>query len=158
MSSEFTSDSQKIYIASDHAGLELKDYLIKSLPRWSWVDLGPQKSDGSVDYPDYAEKLGLKIAHTHAAQGVLICGSGVGVCIAANKIPGVRAAQVENLEVARLSREHNDANVICIGARFLKPATAAALVKVWLETSFSGEERHAGRVEKIRTLEKRYSS
>jgi ribose 5-phosphate isomerase B len=143
---------KKVLIASDHAGFALKSALIKLLPDWQWIDLGP--SDASrVDYPDFAEKLSRKIAAGEASQGVLICGSGIGMSIAANKIDRVRAAVVENPIAAKLAKLHNDANVLCLGARFLAAEYASEIVQAFLETPFSGEERHEKRVKKITALE-----
>ncbi len=145
--------SKKVLIASDHAGFALKAALQKLLPAWQWVDLGP--ADGSrVDYPDFAEKLGQKIVSGEAPRGILICGSGIGMCIAANKIAGIRAALVENPIAAKLSREHNDANVLCLGARFLAPEYAAEIAESWLSAPFSQDERHQNRLKKLRALER----
>jgi ribose 5-phosphate isomerase B len=144
--------SKKVLIASDHAGFALKAALIKALPAWQWVDLGP--SDASrVDYPDFAEKLSRKIAAGEAAQGVLICGSGIGMSIAANKIDRVRAALVENPVAAKLAKLHNDANVLCLGARFLACEYASEIAQAFLETDFTDTERHLARVKKITALE-----
>jgi ribose 5-phosphate isomerase B len=143
-----------ILIASDHAGFELKQEIQKQLKNVNWLDLGPMNTD-RVDYPDFAQTLGEKIALGEATQGILICGSGIGMCIAANKIAGIRAAVVENPVAARLSREHNDANVLCLGSRFIAAEYGAEIVRVWLETPFSNEERHTKRVQKIRKLEQK---
>ena len=144
-----------VYIASDHAGFALKKSLQELLPEIEWMDLGPASTD-RVDYPDYAEKLGVKVATDGpGARGILICGSGIGVCIAANKVHGVRAALVDNPVAARLSREHNDANVLCLGARFLAPEYAAEIVQTWIDTPFSNDARHVERVRKINALDQR---
>jgi ribose 5-phosphate isomerase B len=144
--------SKKVLIASDHAGFALKAALIKALPDWQWIDLGP--SDASrVDYPDFAENLSRKIAAGEAAQGVLICGSGIGMSIAANKIDRVRAALVENPVAAKLAKLHNDANVLCLGARFLASEYASEITQAFLETDFVDTERHLARVKKITALE-----
>ncbi len=145
----------RVLIASDHAGIELKKALQKSLPDWEWIDLGPTQV-ARVDYPDYAETLGRKVAAGEAENGVLICGSGIGMSIAANKIPGIRAAVVENPIAARLAREHNDANVLCLGARFTASEYATEIVAAWLESAFdpnAGGGRHQSRIEKISKLE-----
>jgi RpiB/LacA/LacB family sugar-phosphate isomerase len=145
----------RVLIASDHAGIELKKDLQKGLPDWEWIDLGPTQL-ARVDYPDFAELLGRKIAAGEAENGVLICGSGIGMSIAANKIPGVRAAVVENPIAARLAREHNNANVLCLGARFTAAEYAAEIVATWLEATFdpkAGGGRHQGRIEKIAKIE-----
>ena len=143
---------KKVLIASDHAGFALKAALIKALPGWQWIDLGPSDSS-RVDYPDFAEKLSRQIAAGIASQGILICGSGIGMSIAANKIDRVRAAVVENPIGAKLAKQHNDANVLCLGARFLLSQYAADIAQAFLETPFSNEERHANRVKKITALE-----
>lgn len=143
---------EKVLIASDHAGFALKAAIQRVLPEWEWEDLGPLDED-RVDYPDFAGKLSRKIARGEAQRGVLICGSGIGMSIAANKVPGIRAAVVENPVAARLSRQHNDANVLCLGSRFLAPEYGAEICQLWLETPFSDDTRHRKRVEKIASLE-----
>lgn len=144
---------KRILIASDHAGVQLKDAIQKALIEWEWEDLGPINGM-KVDYPDFAEKLATRVANGSATKGILICGSGIGMSIAANKIPGVRAAVVENPVAARLSREHNDANVLCLGSRFIAPEYGAEIAQTWLETPFSGDSRHQARILKISHLEK----
>lgn len=151
------SANQPVLIASDHAGFEMKEALKKLLPGVTWKDLGPANAD-RVDYPDFAAKLGREIARNggSSARGVLICGSGIGVSIAANKIGGVRAALVANPVAARLAREHNDANVLCLGARFVAPEYGAEIIQAWLSATFdaaAGGGRHAVRIEKIQKLE-----
>lgn len=148
---------RRVLIASDHAGLELKTSIQKSLPEWQWEDLGPigLKNGEKVDYPDFAEKLAAKIQQKIATQGILICGSGIGMSISANKMPGIRAALVENPISARLSREHNDANVLCLGSRFLAPEYGAEIARIWLKTPFSKDGRHKDRVAKIAKLEQK---
>src|SRR4051794_41184759 len=149
------ADPKRVLIASDHAGVALKAAIQKALPDWHWEDLGPMDTS-RVDYPDYARVLSEKIANNGASFGVLVCGSGIGMCIAANKVAGIRAAVVENPVAARLSREHNDANVLCLGSRFLAPEYGAEIARVWLETPFTqGPEgdRHRKRIEKIHRLE-----
>jgi ribose 5-phosphate isomerase B len=143
-----------ILIASDHAGVALKAAIQKALPEIAWKDLGPKIDTDRVDYPDFARDLSEIVANGNGQKGVLICGSGIGMSIAANKVHGVRAAVVENPVAARLSREHNDANVLCLGSRFLAPEYGAEIVKIWLETPFSGDERHQNRIKKISALEK----
>lgn len=145
-------DLKPILIASDHAGIELKAAIQKRLSDWKWLDLGPQDA-ARVDYPDYAQKVSERISSGQAERGILICGSGIGMCIAANKFPKIRAALVENLSAAKLAREHNDANILCLGARYLAPEYATEIALIWLTTPFSGEARHAGRIEKISALE-----
>ena len=144
---------RKIVIGSDHAGFEEKKRAASELEALGVeVDDKGTFSDESVDYPDYAAAVGRAVASGEADQGVLICGSGIGVAIAANKIHGVRAAVCWNEETARLAREHNDANVLCIGARFLGPDEAARIIRTFLETDFAGG-RHARRVEKLKELD-----
>jgi ribose 5-phosphate isomerase B len=149
-----TPDPKKVLIASDHAGVALKAAIQKALPNWKWVDLGP--TDGSrVDYPDYAEKLCEQIGRGVASQGILICGSGIGMSMAANKMPGIRAALVENPIAAQLSKEHNNANVLCLGSRFLASEYGSEIARTWLESSFNGDERHSKRIQKISKIEER---
>ena len=143
-----------VLIASDHAAIDLKSTLQKLLPEFDWKDLGPA-AGVQVDYPDYAEKLCRELNATPGAMGLLLCGSGIGMSIAANKISGIRAALVENPVSARLAREHNDANVLCMGARFVAPEYAADIARTFLTTSASTAPRHCSRVEKIRKLERK---
>lgn len=144
--------SEKILIAADHAAVDLKKAIVESLKNYTFEDLGPNDTT-SVDYPDYAEKLASRISNGEAKRGILLCGSGIGMSIAANKFPGVRAALVHSTETARLSRMHNDANVLCLGSRVLKTELAVECAKVWLDTDFSTEARHQGRVDKITQIE-----
>lgn len=154
MAASPTDKKKKVLIASDHAGVAMKAEIQKQLPDCEWVDLGPLNGD-RVDYPDYAAKVAVRVATGEFQQGVLICGSGIGMSIAANKISGIRAALVENPVSARLSREHNDANILCLGSRFVAPEYGAEIVRVWLETPFTADGRHAGRIAKIAALEKK---
>ena len=144
-------NASKIAIASDHAGLTLKSEIQKRLQNFHWIDLGPNSIE-SVDYPDYAEKLGTELQKGTADLGILICGSGIGMCISANKMSGIRAALCENPTSAFLSRQHNDANVLCLGARFLAPEYATEIAERFLESPFSQNERHQKRIEKIAKL------
>ena len=147
----------KIAIGSDHAGFELKEKIKKLLEELGheYEDFGTD-SEESVDYPDYALKVAESLAKKKCDRGILICGSGIGMCMSANKVPGVRAALCQNVEMARLSREHNDANVLTMGARLIDEVTAKEIVKVWLKTKFLGE-RHLRRVNKMKDIEKKYS-
>ncbi len=147
------SQQKTIVIASDHAGFSFKNALVQGLPDWTWDDLGPFNSE-SVDYPDYAEAAGKKIASGEAMRAILICGSGIGMCIAANKIHGIRAALVENPVSARLSREHNNANVLCLGARLIAPEYGIEIASTWLTTPFSAQPKHIQRLAKLHKLEK----
>lgn len=145
----------KIAIGSDHAGFELKEKIKKILAeqKLSVVDFGCAGTD-SVDYPDYAEKVAAAVSQGAARQGILICGTGIGMSIAANKVPGVRAALVHNAFEARMSREHNDANVLVLGGRTLKSEHLPEILHTWLSTSFGGG-RHERRIDKIKKMEKK---
>lgn len=145
----------KIAIGSDHAGFEAKEKAKSELTALGVevLDKGSHSLD-SVDYPDFGAAVARAVASGEVERGVLVCGSGIGVSIAANKIPGARAALCWNEETARLAREHNDANVICFGSRFIKPEQAARMVRIFLETDFAGG-RHTQRVEKLSALDKR---
>jgi ribose 5-phosphate isomerase B len=144
------SNSQKIIIACDHAGFDLKEFLIKELSDVGFkiLDLGCDSAEKSVDYPDYAKKLCKKITNKNQFKGILICGSGIGVSIAANRFSHIRAALCQNSKTARLARAHNNSNVICLGARIVKPKVALASVKSFLSTDFE-QGRHEKRVEKL---------
>ena len=142
----------KVFIASDHAGIELKRHLVEFIQSslgYEVADLGPFDNT-SVDYPDFANQVCLKIKDDTSSKGILICGSGQGMTIRANKFSFIRAALVYNSEIAQLSREHNDANVICLGARFCTPENAQNWVSIFLKTHFA-EGRHAVRVAKLST-------
>lgn len=142
-----------ILLASDHGGLELKDAIRTDLvARGIEVkDLGTMNGE-SVDYPDYAEKVARGIARGDADHGILICGTGIGMSIVANKFPGVRAALINDEFTARMSKEHNNANVLVMGGRVLEVDKALAMVRIWLETPFEGG-RHQRRLEKISQIE-----
>jgi len=143
----------KIAIASDHAGFQEKEQLKPLLTELGieFEDLGTVSPE-SVDYPDYARKVAEKVARGEAEQGLLVCGSGTGMAIAANKVPGVRAAVAWTEEIARLAREHNDANVLSLGARVTSPEDLPKIVRAWFAAKFDGG-RHAHRVDKIRQIE-----
>ena len=139
----------KVAVGSDHAGFELKAALVEELrARGAEVtDCGTAGTE-SCDYPDFAAPVAELVASGRAERGVLVCGSGQGMCMTANRFPGVRAALVHDGFTARITRQHNDANVICMGARVLTEAEARRLLGLWLETPFEGG-RHLRRVEKI---------
>lgn len=143
-----------ISIASDHAGFEEKQLLVGFLGGLGHnvIDRGPE-DDSRVDYPDFAELVAHDVASGEAERGVLVCGTGIGMAIAANKVYGIRAANVTTPEFAVLAREHNDANVVTVSGRFVDDETNRAIVKAFLETEFGGG-RHEGRVAKIMALEK----
>ncbi len=145
----------RIALASDHAGYAEKERLKDVLAELGieFDDLGTV-SEESVDYPDYARKVAEQVAQGHVEQGVLVCGSGTGMAITANKVPGVRAAVAWSEEIARLARQHNDANVLAIGARTTPPDEIPKIVRAWFGTQFEGG-RHAARVEKICEVERR---
>ena len=147
----------KISIGADHAGYELKERIKAELQKKGHevIDEGTT-STASVDYPDYAAKVAHDVAGQRAERGVLVCGSGVGMAIAANKVHGIRAANVNSLIEAQLSREHNNANIVSVGARFLKDEDAMQIVDRFLNTDFAGG-RHAPRVEKIAKIEEEES-
>ena len=143
----------KVSIASDHAGFEEKELLKPYLVELGHevIDRGPD-SDDRVDYPDFAELVAKDVAGGEADRGVLVCGTGIGMAIAANKVDGIRAANVTTPEFAALSREHNDANIVTVSGRFVTDEINRAIVKAFLETAFGGG-RHEGRVAKIMALE-----
>jgi ribose 5-phosphate isomerase B len=145
--------SKKIYAGSDHAGFGLRRNLVEHLRARGYAvqDLGPA-TDASCDYPEFAAAVARAVRDDADARGLLVCGTGLGVCIAANKIHGVRAVDAWNLEGAKQSRTHNDANVLCLGARLVPEAEAITIVETWLTTPFEGG-RHARRVAQIAALE-----
>lgn len=141
--------SKVVAIANDHAGVALKDVLLAELNALGFtpLDLGTNSSD-SVDYPDYGKLVADAVAHGRAQFGIAICGSGIGISIAANRHPGIRAALCSTGLAAELSRQHNDANVLCLGARLIGDGEAKECVRRFLTTSFEGG-RHQRRVEKL---------
>ena len=138
-----------IPIGADHAGFALKERLVDELRRLGYepLDLGTHSTE-STDYPDYAHEVAARVEHHDAERGVLLCGTGLGMAYAANRHPGVRAAVAWTPEVARLAREHNDANVLILPARFVSPEDGVEILKTWLATDFAGG-RHARRIAKI---------
>lgn len=142
-----------IAVSSDHAGFELKQMIAEHLRAagHTVLDLGTNDTT-SVDYPDFGAAIGRVIADGQAEHGIAVCGSGIGICIAANKIAGVRAATVHDVTSARLSRLHNDANIMCLGERFIGPQVALDSVDAFLAAPFEGG-RHVRRVDKITKLE-----
>ena len=147
----------KVAIGADHAGFILKQEIAAWLAssRFELLDLGTDSTE-AVDYPDFAEAVGLAILEGRAERGLLICGSGVGVSVAANKIPGIRAALCHDTYSAHQGVEHDDMNVLVLGARVIGPALARELVQAFLDASFTGEERHRRRLAKVNALEERY--
>ncbi len=143
----------KVLIASDHAGLPGKETVKNTLDQMgiAYEDLGTYSQD-SVDYPDYAEQVARRVAAGEAERGVLVCGSGIGMEIAANKIPGIRAALAWSEETAKLSREHNDANILAVGSRTTPQETIEQMTRAFMTTAFAAG-RHTQRIEKIKNLE-----
>ena len=147
----------RVAIGSDHAGLPLKQQVVE------WVrglghqveDLGTFTAD-SVDYPDYAEAVGKAVIAGHADRGIVVCGSGVGASVAANKVPGIRAGLCHDTYSAGQGVEHDDMNVLVMGARVIGPALAQELVKAYLAANFTNEERHLRRLNKVKALEARF--
>ncbi|HHV74794.1 MULTISPECIES: ribose 5-phosphate isomerase B [unclassified Thermoanaerobacterium] len=146
-----------IAIGSDHGGYELKEAIKKHLEERGieYKDFGTF-SEESVDYPDYAREVAEAVASGQFEKGILLCGTGVGISIAANKVPGIRAAHVSDAFSARYSKEHNNANVLCMGGRVVGPGLATLLVDEWLDAEFQGG-RHQKRIDKISEIEKKYS-
>jgi len=144
----------KIAIGSDHAGFELKEQVKVFLDTRGtrWEDLGTDSAD-STDYPDYAFPVAEAVARGEFDFGILICGTGIGMSIVANKVRGIRAALCTSPEMAELSRRHNDANILTLGGRMLSPKEATEIVDTWLKTAFEGD-RHARRLGKIQSYEK----
>ena len=145
----------KIAIAADHGGFSLKQILIETVRAAGHdpLDLGTHSTE-SVDYPDYAKKIGDAIRSGQAERGILLCGSGVGACIAANKIPGIYAGICHDTYSAHQGVEHDAMNVLCLGARIVGPEVAKELVEAFLAARFTAEERHVRRVGKVREMEK----
>ncbi len=144
----------KVAIGSDHAGFRLKKQILPLLDELQVVvqDVGCF-DEGSVDYPDYAQMVAKEVAQGQADRGILICGTGLGMCISANKVAGIRAITAHDVFSARMSRLHNDANILTLGERVVGPGIAADIVRVWLTTEFEGG-RHLRRVNKMMALEK----
>jgi ribose 5-phosphate isomerase B len=143
-----------VYIGADHAGFKLKQELKRFVAQQGYkvMDVGAFELDPKDDYPKYAYKAAKAVAQGKGL-GILVCGSAEGICIAANKVKGIRAVPVWTLRNARLSREHNDANILCLSGWELSLPSAKKIVKVWLETEFSGAERHKRRIEEIKRIE-----
>ena len=142
-----------IAVGSDHAGYALKQLLADELRDLGHevLDLGAHSTD-QVDYPDFGAAVGHAVADGDVDLGVCVCGSGIGIAMAANKVAGIRAATVQDAESARLAREHNDANVLCLGERLIDAEVAVDALRAWLDAGFEGG-RHVGRVEKLARLD-----
>ena len=144
-----------IILGSDHAGFNLKESVKKHLDKlgYTYKDVGVF-DDKPSDYPKIAFELALKVSSSDS-KGILMCGTGIGECIVANKVKGIRAANCFDEYTAKMSREHNDSNILCLGARALSESAAKKIVKVWLETEFSTELRHSRRLKEISEIESR---
>ncbi len=143
----------KLAIGSDHGGLELKGYIKQLLAEWGYecVDMGTDTTE-SVDYPDYGRRVVEAVLNGQVERGILVCGTGIGMSIVANKYPGIRAALCHDKFTAQMSREHNNANILVMGGRVLDQATATDILRTWLETDFA-EGRHTLRLDKITQIE-----
>src|SRR5580698_10260502 len=143
----------RIAIGSDHAGYDLKTLLASSLAAWGYdvLDLGTTSATEAVDYPDYGAAVGRAVVNGDAELGVAVCGSGIGIAMAANKVPGVRAAVVHDVTSGHLAREHNHANVLCLGGRLTGPTVALEALAAWLNAV--PESRHEARIEKLNQLD-----
>lgn len=147
----------KVGIGFDHGGFPLKEELVAEIERLGHevIDLGAYRLDPDDDYPDFAERVALAVQRGEAERGVVVCGSGVGAAVAANKVPGVRAGLCHDTYSAHQSVEHDNANILALGARIVGPALAAELVRAFLGATFSGEPRHLRRLEKVQAIEVR---
>jgi ribose 5-phosphate isomerase B len=148
----------RIALSADHAGYVLKQELAAKLTQQGHdvLDLGTH-SAAPVDYPDSAEAVATALREQHADRGVIVCGSGAGVSIAANKFPGIRAAVCHDTYTAHQAVEHDDMNVLCLGSRVVGPALALEITTVFLAAKFSGEDRHQRRLDKVHEIERRYA-
>ncbi len=144
----------RIALGSDHAGFDLKTALAKTLTDWGYdtLDLGTDNGTDSVDYPDFGAAVGRRVAAGECDLGVAICGTGIGIAMAANKVPGVRAATVHDVTSAHLAREHNHANVLCLGARLTGATVAIEALAAWLDAT-PGDGRHVTRIAKLDELD-----
>lgn len=140
-----------IYIGSDHAGLPLKQVIKAHLAskKEQVVDLGAFAVEPPTDYPEIAHEVAEKVKEEAGNKGILVCGTGIGMCMAANKTPGIRGANCESVGTVEMSRKHNDSNILCLGGRVLEQELALKMVDTFLETHFENEERHIRRVQKI---------
>ena len=145
----------KIFLGADHAGFKLKESIKKILSEagYNINDQGNIILDSNDDYPDYSLAVSKKVIDEEDSRGIIICGSGQGACIAANKMKGIRGAVISNIEEAIKSREHNDSNILCLSGWYLHEDEALAIIQKWLETPFSNEERHIRRLKKISDIE-----
>ncbi|MDD4495620.1 MAG: ribose 5-phosphate isomerase B [Eubacteriales bacterium] len=147
-----------IALGSDHGGYQLKLQILKFLKDsgYKFHDFGVYSDEKRVDYAEYALVVAEAVKSGEYERGIVLCGTGIGISIAANKIPGIRAAVCTDTFMARMSREHNDANVLALGGRVIGAGLALDIVKIWLETEFSGDERHVNRINKLKNIEGKY--
>ncbi len=144
-----------IYLGSDHAGYKLKQTVKSYLDSLHvpYTDLGNLELDEADDYPDYALAVSKAVTKDRGSRGILMCGSAMGICIAANKVKGIRATPVFTTREAQLSREHNDANILCLSGWDTSGAKVKSIIRVWLKTEFTGHQRHVRRLGKIKKIE-----
>ncbi len=148
--------NRRVALGADHAGFAFKEPLRAWLQQQGYdvLDLGAHALDPEDDYPDFSEAVARAVAAARAERGILVCGSGVGACIAANKVPGVRACLCHDVYSAHQGVEHDDMNVLCLGSRAIGPELAKDLVSAFLNARFSGEKRHRRRLDKVRAIER----
>lgn len=151
------SKSFKIAIGSDHAGWKIKEHLVQYLNEKGYevMDFGC-KSNNACDYPDFGLQVAEAVMRNEYERGILVCGAGIGMSLVANKVPGVRAALCLNPFMAKISRQHNDANILILPGRIISEKESRDMALLFLETDFSGEERHVRRVDKIKKIEEKY--
>jgi ribose 5-phosphate isomerase B len=147
-----------LYLGADHAGFKLKEQVKKYLlsQKVKVTDLGNLKLDKNDDYPDFGFKVAKAVVKDKDSKGILICGTSFGICIVANKVKGIRAVSISNIKDAKISRSHNDANILCLSGWDLKLPMAQKIIKVWLETKFSGASRHIRRLNIIKKIETKF--
>jgi RpiB/LacA/LacB family sugar-phosphate isomerase len=148
----------KIFVGSDHRGFQLKKIVLDALGVLGYeaVDMGTHAQSVACDYPEISYKVALEVTRNPGSRGILLCMTGIGHSIAANKVPGIYAALVYNKEAAALSREHNDSNVLVLGSKFVDESTMLEIIKIWLSTEFEGG-RHLRRKEQIQNIEREFS-
>ena len=148
----------RIVVAADHNGFDLKNEIAGLLKQYGHevTDVGPVKHDPLDDYPDYAKELAISVANGNSDRGIMVCGSGVGASVAANKVKGVRAAVCHDIYSAHQGVEHDDMNVLCLGSRIVGSEVARELVKAFTEAKYTGEDRHQRRLNKVLEMEKEF--
>lgn len=151
----------ELYIAADHNGFELKNELKSWLQEKGLqvIDMGPESFEKDDDYPDYGYKVATQVAEKpNERKGLLLCGSGVGMAVTANKVPGIRAALIHDVDIAKSAQRDDDINVLALGASYIAPNRAKAVIEAWLNTPFSPQERYVRRIEKISDYEKKHAA